>query len=226
MGKLRNFVKSVVFDRLQFLKQPELSLSKKAVEGFDAIYEKSVLNGDGNFIKYESDYPKDLFLNYIIEQKGVLVHGSNNPSISSFEPRPSTLFNGKPVHAVFAASDGIWSLFFAVINRKEYQGSLRNMCFTIPTKKGFKRYYYFSLEKEYYGKRWTDGTIYILPKKAFKQGGVKNEWICETNVEPLAKLSVTPNDFPFLHQVSLHRATDSNYKTMAKELFVKKKSLH
>ncbi|WP_218197316.1 hypothetical protein, partial [Pseudomonas sp. 2995-1] len=79
----------------------------------------------------------------IIENKDVLVYGSNNSEIDRFEPRDQLLANQKPVKAVFAASDAIWSLFFAVVNRKQIN-SLRNICLTVPTKKGIRRYYYFS----------------------------------------------------------------------------------
>jgi hypothetical protein len=222
--KIMNSIKIFIFNNLHFLKVAELELSKQAVKDFDEIYEHYIINGNGNFITYTSNYPKYLFLNYIIENKNVLVHGSNNSDINKLEPRAQLLANNKPVKAVFAASDGIWSLFFAVINRKEYMGSLRNICLTIPTKKGIKRYYYFSVNKEFKGKYWTDGILYILPKKPFKQGGINDEWICENNVKPLAKMSVTPEDFPFLEKVYKHNQSDSVLKTMMKVLIFNKSS--
>lgn len=217
-----NTLKAYVFSKLFILKVPELDLSKEAIKEFDEIYNHSILDGQGESITYKSKYPKYLFLNYLIENKNVLVHGSNHPDITSFEPRDQTLFNGKPVKAVFAASDAVWSLYFAVINRNEYKGSLRNMCLTVPTKKGIQRFYYFSVNKDYKGECWTNGTMYILPKNSFQKGGIKDEWISETHVTPLAKIQVSPEDFPFLKKVSKHDEKDSAMKSIGKALFIKK----
>ncbi|MFV8829920.1 hypothetical protein [Alkalihalobacterium sp. APHAB7] len=145
---IQNRLKRYLLDRLQLLNIEELELPAQAKNEFDDIYHHSILAGEGKSISYKSNYPVYQFLNYIIENKNVLVHGSNNPVINSFEPKESTLFNGRPIKAVFAASDGVWSLFFSVKNRRDYAGSLRNLCLTVPTKKGIRRYYYFSINNE------------------------------------------------------------------------------
>ncbi|WP_368505335.1 hypothetical protein AB3N04_06740 [Alkalihalophilus sp. As8PL] len=179
------------------------------------------MNGEVHFIQYKSAYPKYLFLHYLIENKNVLVHGSNDSKIRKLEPKVQTLFNGKPVRAVFAASDGVWSMFFAVMNKKDYEGSVRNLCLTLPTKKGIKRYYYFSVNENQEDNCWIDGTIYILPKDRFSQGGIKDEWVCESTIEPISKLSVTQDDFPFLDKVRKHKETESIVKTIARALLIK-----
>lgn len=222
MGQLQNIIKVSIFNKLRFLKISELELPHPIINEFEEIYEKGVSKGNGSFIDYRSKYPKYLFLNYLIEHKNILVHGSNYPDLGCLEPRHQSLFNGKPVTAVFAASDGVWSLFFAVFKRKDYVGSLRNLCLTVPTYKGIKRYYYFSVNQDFNGQYWTDGTIYLLPKGSFKQGGIKDEWISENKVTPMAKLSVTPNDFPFLKKIYKHQEKDSIVKTMVKSLILKR----
>ncbi|RNA66867.1 hypothetical protein [Alteribacter keqinensis] len=214
-----NLIKTFALNKSRLLKAPELDLSSEAKSEFEAIYNDWITKGNGAFIPYESNYPVSLFLNYIIETKNILVHGSNNPSIDCFEPKDSTLFNGKPVKAVFAASDGNWSLFFAVVKKEGYSGSIRNLCLTAPTKKGVKRYYYFSVNRNVH---WTDGTIYFFPKEPFKQGGIRNEWISESPVEPLAKLAVKPEDFPFWGKVSRHSETESALKTILKAFTLRK----
>lgn len=125
---------------------------------------------------------------------------------------------------MFASSDGIWSMFFAVMNREEYVGSLRNACFTTPTRKGIKRYYYFSVNRDFSDPLWRDGTIYLLPKESFHTGGTKEEWICETEVRPLAKIPVAPNDFPFLNEVKWHKESDSIIKTLINVLVFNRKN--
>lgn len=193
---------------------------------FDELYNRNFSESDGNFITYDSKYPIYWFLNYVIENKSVLVHGSNNSSIDEFEPRKSSLFNGKPIKAVFASSDGVWSLFFAVKSRSGYRGSLRNLCLTANSNKSVKKYYYFSVNGDDLTSPWTDGTIYFFSKSFFKQGGVRDEWVCEGKVKPIAKLSVTPSDFPFLDKVSIHKETESMTKTLLKAFFIKKETTY
>lgn len=217
-----NYIKTLVFDRLHFLKEPELSLPSNVVEEYNQIFYESIIHGKGELLSYKSSYPKYMFFHYLIENKDILVHGTNNPNIVSFEPREQTLFNGKKVKAVFASTDGIWSMFFAVINRKEYIGSLRNICLTTRTNKGIKRYYYFSLNADFKGERWTNGYIYLLSKQPFKQGGIKDEWICEDNVKPLAKIAVSPDDFIFYKDVRSHKESDTHLKTMIRYLIWKR----
>ncbi|MGM8215405.1 hypothetical protein ACLIA0_07495 [Bacillaceae bacterium W0354] len=213
-------IKQFILDKTRLLKIEELNLPEQAIEEFDEMFIRYISSSDGSFFTYNSKYPLYMFLNYVIENKNVVVHGSNNSSISKFEPRNSSLFNGKPIKAVFASSDGVWSLFFAVQNRKGYVGSIRNLCLSITTNKGIKRYYYFSTNNNT-PKRWTNGTIYFFSKSLFKQGGIGDEWVCEKELEPLAKITVTPSDFPFLDKVRVHRETESAVKTIIKALLFK-----
>ncbi|WP_010098362.1 hypothetical protein [Ornithinibacillus scapharcae] len=151
----------------------ELALSNQAISEFDEIYNKCISTGVIRHLTYTSKYPLFMFLNYVIENKNVLVHGSNNHDITHFEPRDSSLFKGQPINAVFASSDGVWSLFFAVKNREEHM-SVRNLCLTMPTKKGKKRYYYFSRHDDEATSIWRDGAIYMFSKDKFKQGGIRD----------------------------------------------------
>ena len=215
-----NPIKKFILDRTRLLKIEEMRLSEEAIEEFDEIFARLISSNHNSTFTYSSSYPLYMFLNYVIEKKDLLVHGSNHPSINLFEPKNSSLFNGKPIKAVFASSDGVWSLFFAVQNRKGYVGSIRNLCLSVNTTKGKKRYYYFSTNNDG-SNRWTDGTIYFFPKSQFKQGGIKDEWVCETELEPLAKLSVTPSDFPFIEQVRIHRETESGIRTIMKSVLFK-----
>jgi hypothetical protein len=215
-------LKKALLDITHLLKIKELDLPKQAITEFEELYTRYISIGAGSLFSYTSEYPLYMFLNYLIEEKGVLIHGSNNPNIREFEPRNSSLFNGTPIKAVFASSDGVWSIFFAVLNRDGYEGSIRNLCLTVTTKRGKKHYYYFSTNSSNALNRWVNGTIYIFPKSPFKQGGIGDEWVCEDRIKPLAKISVTPNDFPFIEKVSIHKDTDSITKTILKAIVAKK----
>jgi hypothetical protein len=220
-----NAARTFLLNKLNFLQVDELELLDKQRNEFDELYEKYVLHGVGDEIPYTLAEEKYLFLTYLIEEMNILVHGSNNPNVNIFEPRESTLFSGENVRAVFASSDATWSIFFAVVNRKEYSssGSLRNICVTARTKKGIKRYYYFSLNKDFNGKLWTDGMIYLFPKERFKPGGAKNEWITEDAVSPLAKIRVSPEDFLFRNSILRHHENTSHITNLMRHLFIPKR---
>jgi hypothetical protein len=69
-----------------------------------------------------------------------------------------------------------------------------------------KAYYFFSVNEEMLARSpWTDGMVYILPGDGFEQtskGGLRfDEWAKSEPVCPLARLPVSPGDFPFLHCV-------------------------
>jgi hypothetical protein len=70
-----------------------------------------------------------------------------------------------------------------------------------------KRFYFFSLNKEYENKDpCQEGMIYIFPKAIFEQtskGPIRfDEWASSHPVRPIAKLKVASGDFPFLKNVS------------------------
>ncbi|MFD2042972.1 hypothetical protein ACFSTA_01470 [Ornithinibacillus salinisoli] len=213
-----NRLRALLFNKLHFLQLPELDLPNEIIASFEQLYDQYVSPGNGNLIPYGSKVPKYMFLNYLIEEKNILVHGSNIPNIVTFEPKEQTLFNGIKVKAVFAASDGIWPMFFALINRSKYGGSLRNVCLTVKSNKGIKRYYYFSLNNDFDDELWDQGMLYLFHKEKFKQGGIKDEWICKEPVKPLAKITVNPSDFIFKDTISFHHESDPHMKKMIKDL--------
>jgi hypothetical protein len=157
------------------------------------------------------------FCCYLTDIHPILLHGSKDPTISAFVPRRS--FDSNPFgnrSAVFAASDGIWPMFFALVDRERYRLSLVNACFRIlfANKQRSAPYYFFSITQSALPQYpWSDGTIYILPRDNFEQHPeqVKNgvtyeimEWASLQTVQPLASLRVRPGDFPFLAQVRGH----------------------
>jgi hypothetical protein len=127
--------------------------------------------------------------------------------------------------AIYATNDGIWPMFFAVLDKLNYQGSMRNGVMwrdadnnevdfdarRLPD--GARKQYLFSLNKDEIHKRpWREGMIYILPRRSFEQlrdreGLLIAEWASRDPVKPLAKIRVGPADFPFVDQVSGHDDT-------------------
>ncbi len=182
---------------------------------FDRLYRDQVQSHvAGTAIDYRLDVPKWKFLCWLVETKDVLLHGSSRGDITAFEPRraddPSE-FGGQ--QAVFAASDGIWAMFFAIANRV-VATSLINASFSVDQSGAPSTFYYFSINDDAFDSEpWHQGTVYVLPKTGFGRQDseewqglqlASHQWASVTPVQPMASLQVTPADFPFLDQVNAH----------------------
>ena len=176
---------------------------------FDKAFD-SATRGRGG-IDYELPYPKQEFLRYLVAKRDVVLHGSGSGAIDIFEPTPQTDYFGRVRKAVFAASDGIWPMFFAILDRSRYHGSLRNACYWDVDATGERqKFYAFSINAMFLGRQpWREGSIYVLPRATFERvvdeaGAPSEEWLSTRKVTPLALLAVSPSDFPFLKDVEGH----------------------
>ena len=201
-------------------KRTPMDLAPQAVAAFEHLYAEAIEPGTGAKIRYDlSDLaaPKWQFLCYLTDNKGVLVHGSSKPDIEEFEPRQSDdvgEFGNRK--AVYAASDALWAMYFAVTDRSRGVYSLHNACFRVVQEDGSKSapYYFFAINIDALRYQpWCNGTIYILPRAGFEPQppvtlrGITGEilqWACRAPVRPLARLNITPADFPFLGQIRGH----------------------
>ena len=157
--------------------------------------------------EYVSPMPKWQFLCWATDHRGVLAHGSNSRSIRSFEPRVTTDWFGRVARAVFATEDGIWPMYFAIIDRARYVGSLRNVFHV--DRRGNRRYWFSINERLLADPPLTGGAIYLLPAAAFVRtlgdnGEGTQEWMASDPVVPIARVDVEPADFPFLDQLAGH----------------------
>ena len=180
---------------------------------FDAILDRALAAGPEHPLEYDSDAPRWQFLMHVAKSGRYVLHGSNNPSITVFEPRQSD-----DVHefgnrtAIYAASDGLWPMYFAIVDRSRHV-SLVNASITDVADPTQTRYF-FSISAERLAEgAFRDGTVYILPNEEFELdheyeiSGHRvraNQVARRTEVAPLAKLSVSPTDFPFLDQIRGH----------------------
>jgi hypothetical protein len=214
-------------DPAHYLEAPVLALDARKRTAFDTLYQAALDQGPNSVIDYRAGYPKHEFLTYLVEHKGVLLHGSNNGGITRLKPKWQTDYLGKPVKAIFATPDGIWPMFFAILDREVYQGSLQNGCFWVHAPEGAAhKCYHFSINAAAVAHApWTDGTIYVVPRDSFQRGHdladqPLEEWTSSEPAEPLARLPVSPQDFPFLDQIEGHdEATLERLERAPDELF-------
>jgi hypothetical protein len=200
-----------------WLKRPAFELTTMQRKEFRFLHQKMLENPDIPWIE-NLPVPKWVFLSWLTEEKDVLLHGSSNPEISLFEPRTSDAKDDDEFSqqtAVFAASEGIWPMFYAILDRENFHPRFLNGAphFELPTGLSDVRYF-FSVTQDVLEKSpWCEGVMYLLPRDGFilqpshPLGDFiihELHWANLKTVKPLAKLKVLPEDFPFLGQVRGH----------------------
>jgi hypothetical protein len=183
---------------------------------FDALFNTALSGGRCPTIAFTLPWPKWQFLCHLADQHDIALHGSGDPNINLFEPRQSSDLNefGNQ-KAIYAASDGLWAMFFAIVDRERVM-SITNACVRLTDPAGTVHgpYYVFSVSQSALPDQpWRTGTVYLLPRKTFTTQpplpfGSHQAHIAQlasfVPVQPLAKLTVTPEDFPFLKQIRGH----------------------
>jgi hypothetical protein len=202
-----------------FLPQPAANWEADTIAAFEQLFTLTLAQGMGTAIEYTLPAPKWQFLCYLCDHKNILLHGSGNANIVEFEPRKSNdvvAFGNR--RAVYAASDGLWAIYFAIVDRDNHVTSLVNSCFRVvdATEKS-EPYYFFSINGDALPHSpWREGMIYLLPSASFEQQPCQRyrgaeielaQWASPVPVRPLAKLSVRPEEFPFLAQIRPHDPT-------------------
>lgn len=204
-----------LFDRL-FLRPPALTIDEPRRRAFETIVQEWFHRGPTVEIEYNAPYPKHEFFCYLVRERGYLIHGSTSLNLTSLTPREQQDWKGKPHKAIFAASDGIWPIFFAVLHPQLAACAIRNGCFVIDRGEGpacEERFYFFSLDHACRATaRWERGMIYVVKRDGFEPNGRRpvyfDEWVGPERAPVIARVPVTPTDFPFLAQVAAHPADE------------------
>ena len=199
-----------------WLTRPSENFGEKARNAFDELLNTTLNSEACSSIQFTLPWPKWQFLCYLADHHDIAMHGSGDPNIDLFEPRQSNDLNefGNQ-KAVYAASDGLWAMFFAIVDR-ERVSSITNACIRLTDETGMLHgpYYVFSVSQTALPNQpWRTGAVYLLPRAtfmvqpplAFGSNEVHLAQLASfVAVQPLAKLTVTPVDFPFLMQIRGH----------------------
>lgn len=149
-----------------------------------------------------------IFLEYLVRRRDCLVHGSATDDITVFEPRAANdNLNGGDTPKVHAASSGLTAIFYAIIDRarlleipcvpafstvqapREVDGETRDGLWFVVDYRALPY------------RPWRGGTVYVLPRAPFRAEHRAMQWSSPRPVRPLARIHVTPADFPLLDQV-------------------------
>ena len=208
-----------------------MPLDASTIAAFEELFRRAVTpaqaHGECPPIDYQLTAPKWQFLCYIADKKSIVLHGSGDPSISHFEPRQSNdtdEFGNR--QAVYGARDGLWPMYFAIVDRTSYRMGLMNACVRVAEPKALAgSYYFFSVVGvELPEQPWRSGTVYLLPSNTFERQqldrwhGLDIESMQVASivpVRPLARLAITPDDFPFLQQIRRHDPATIRQRALA-----------
>jgi hypothetical protein len=158
-----------------------------------------------------------MFLAGLADRRRIAFHGTGNGGIESFEPRqPIDYAPFGDQKAVFATSDPVWAMFYAIVDRDRYEITLNNGCVLLLDAEGRPGtpHYYFSISRDALEELpWRTGYVYLLPADTFVEqesgmyGGQSArvpQLASPVPVAPFARLRVAPDDFPFLAQIRGH----------------------
>jgi len=180
---------------------------------FDHLFDSALQSGPNALIHYNLPYPKSDFLNYICDWRGYVAHGSPFHDLDTLEPiRKSTdksEFGNR--QQIFASPDAIWAMWFAILDKSKYR-TTRNGCVRVGNGVNRIKHYHFELPKNTADDPpFAEGTIYIARSKDFPDkrpyplldhlNAEIEEWGSTKTVIPLARIKVTPEDFPYLDKV-------------------------
>jgi hypothetical protein len=197
-----------------FLPRPPFELSPAIQDEFEALFTS---NPPGDWIDYKLSAPKWQFLSYLCQNRNLVLHGSQNMDMETVEPRKALDIRAfSAQEAIYATTDGIWVIYFAIVDRKNFKLSLFNSCLDVhlSPEQVLGPLYFFSITHSALVQNpWRSGAIYILPREDFEREPAQQmmgaeiifpHWISPKPASPLAKLRVEPQDFPFLAQVHGH----------------------
>lgn len=199
-----------------FLTRPPMP-GAEARAAFEALFERSIAGGPNTPIAYDLPWPRWQFISHIVEARNLIAHGSQNGAIARFEPRQS--HDAHPFgnrQAVYGASDGLWAMYYAILDRAAHPMLLVNSAARVELDDGSlgDPFYFFSISRPALDARaFRPGTLYLLPRDSFEQmpplsvGGQRAhvpQWASLEAVAPLARIAVTPADFPFLADIRGH----------------------
>lgn len=204
-----------------FYCQVQVDLNQDKVDAFEGLYQATVARGQGVAVDYTLPYPKHEFLRYLVEHKGLFLHGSGKADIDVLKPFRYGIdaADHGNVSGIYADKDPIRPIYFAVVNGARCFGQ-SNGYFNLladgqHSSKGDlpcnERFYKLAIGVN--GLRrpfWRPGMIYILPPETFT---FHEEWTSRAPVPLLMRLAVTPDDLPLREQVwgSDWRQLDPNW---------------
>ena len=164
--------------------------------------------------------PRLDFLRWLAENRDVVFHGSPRADLRelSTERRSRDASAWGNQQAVYASTDPVWSIYFACLRRDQGWTGTRNRSMGHAGGPLYPRHYVFLHHRGSASPdRFGPGSLYLLPRSSFVAdkplaGAIDTAHLVSREpVRPLARLDVTPDDFPFRNRVRYYRDGKPNW---------------
>jgi hypothetical protein len=156
-----------------WIERPALAAGRSIETAVDSFLQLADDRRDGRpidvdaFLRSAPRVVRWQFLCGLAARRRIAFHGTGTPNIERFEPRePIDYAPFGRQKAVFATSDPIWAMFYAVVDRIRHALTLNNGCLVLEDTG--EAYYYFSVSRDALPRRpWRTGYLYLLPAETF-----------------------------------------------------------
>ena len=182
-------------------------------QAFDILLDTALIGDPRKPIHYNLSYPRAEFLNYVCDWRGFVLHGSPLHNLETLQPirkgRDNNEFGNR--QQIFCSTDAMWAMWFAILDKSKFNQT-RNGSVRVGSGSGRVKYYHFELPEENRENHpFTEGMMYIARAQDFPDkrpypilewfDAEIEEWGSTTPVAPLARIRVSPRDFPYLDRV-------------------------
>jgi hypothetical protein len=161
--------------------------------------------------------PRLDFLRWLAASRPVVFHGSPRDDLDelSTERRSRDTTAWGDQQAVYASSDPVWAIYFACLRRDRSFTGTKNASLGVAGGQLYPRRYFFVHNRGSASPdRFRPGSLYLLPPETFvgdaPLAGVLDtaHLVSRVPVRPLARVDVTPEDFPFRDRIAYFRGRE------------------
>jgi hypothetical protein len=158
--------------------------------------------------------PRLDFLRWLAENRPVVFHGSQRDDLTELsterQSRDTTVWGNQ--QAVYATTDPVWAIYFACLRRDGGWKGTRNGTMGQAGGPLYPRRYFFLHNRGSASPhRFGAGSLYLLAPDTFVAdeplaGAIDlAHLVSREPVTPLARIDVTPDDFPFRNRIRYYR---------------------
>jgi hypothetical protein len=167
--------------------------------------------------------PRLDFLRWLAEHRPVVFHGSPRDDLRELSTerrsRDTTVWGNQ--EAVYASTDPVWAIYFACLRRDRGWTGTKNGSMGLAAGPLYPRRYFFVHNRGSASPdRFGPGSLYLLSPSTFVAdeplaGAIDTAHLVSREpVRPVARLGVTPADFPFRDRVGYYRDGEPNWVSL------------
>ena len=167
--------------------------------------------------------PRLDFLRWPAESRPVVFHGSPRGDLTELSTerrsRDTTAWGNQ--QAVYASTDPVWAIYFACLRRdRGWTGTRNGTLGRVGGPLYPRRYFFLHNRGSASPERFGPGSLYLLSPQTFVAdaplaGAIDTAHLVSREpVTPLARIDVTPADFPFVGRIRYYRQGEPIWRSL------------